>query len=343
MWAPSARAVSVVGDSPTRGMGACTRCARWARAGSGNRSSSTSASGARSTSPRPRRSPAIIALGADPFAFDVERPPETASVVNRPHHVWRDADWVAERRERDPLGEPISIYEVHLVLAAGSRSGTRRRPTASSARARGLSHRARLHARRVVARQGPTFQRLWGTRRTVLLAPTPRHGSPDDLRELIDRLHAAGIGVILDWVPAHFPATRTAWPTSTAPRSMSTPTRGRAVHPDWDATASTTVATRSATFLGSRALCLAREHHADGLRVDAVASMLYLDYSRNAGEWIPNQHGGRENLGAIAFLRAINARCYTRAIRARRPSPRRPRGPMGLAPDLRWRARVRLE
>ena len=215
-----------------------------------------------------------------------------------------------ERRvDGPPLRKPISIYEVHLGswrrnTLEGNRSLTYLR---ARRRARRLRHRARLHARRVPAGHGAPVQRVVGLPGDRRTSPRRRvFGSPDDLREFIDRLHQRGIGVILDWVPAHFPRDEFALARfdGTALYEHADPRRGS--HPDWGTLVFNFGRNEVKNFLLSSALFWCREYHADGIRVDAVASMLYLDYSREEGQWIPNEFGGNEDLEAVAFLKELN-------------------------------------
>ncbi len=257
-----------------------------------------------------------LVLKADPYAQEAEHPPKTASVVTRSRHVWSEADrgWLAERSASLALGRPVSIYEVHL----GSwRLNTRQenRPLSYLELADELSAYVRdmgfTHIELLPIMHHP-FSGSWGYQVTGYFAPTPRHGSPDELRQFVDRLHAEGIGVILDWVPAHFPRDQFALARfdGTALYEHADPRRG--AHPDWGTLVFNFGRHEVRNFLFASALFWLREYHIDGIRVDAVASMLYLDYSRREGEWIPNQFGGREDLEAVAFLKELNEVLYGR-------------------------------
>ncbi len=244
---------------------------------------------------------------ADPMAFATEKPPATASVVYESSYTWDDDEWVAKREATSWHAAPMSIYEVHL----GSwRMGLSYKQLAEElvdyVRENGFTHVEFLP----VAEH--PFGGSWGYQVTSYYAPTARFGSPDDLRYLIDRLHAAGIGVLVDWVPAHFPKDEWALARfdGTPLYEHADPRRGE--QPDWGTYVFDFGRTEVRNFLVANALYWLEEFHVDGLRVDAVASMLYLDYSREDGEWIPNIHGGRENLDAVAFMQELNATVYKR-------------------------------
>ena len=249
---------------------------------------------------------------ADPFAFHAETPPLRASIVWDLEFDWWDADWVLGRAERQALGAPMSIYEVHLgswrrVPEEGNRSLTYREAAPLLA-----EHCQRLgftHVELLPIMEHP-FYGSWGYQTTGYFAPTSRYGTPQDLMFLIDHLHQNGIGVILDWVPSHFPGDEhgLAFFDGTHLYEHSDPRKG--FHPDWSSWIFNYGRNEVRSFLVSSATFWLEKYHADGLRVDAVASMLYLDYSRKAGEWIPNQYGGRENLEAIHFLREMNTEIY---------------------------------
>jgi 1,4-alpha-glucan branching enzyme len=257
-----------------------------------------------------------LALKADPFAQETEVPPKTASVVFQPHHEWsgEDTEWLARRGEENPLGDPVSIYEVHLGSwrlnsLEGNRSLTYSEladELAAYVQDMGFTH---IELLPVMAHP---FSGSWGYQVTGYFAPTPTYGSPDDLRQFIDRMHEHGIGVILDWVPAHFPRDEFALARfdGTALYEHADPRRG--AHPDWGTLVFNYSRHEVRNFLISNALFWLREYHVDGIRVDAVASMLYLDYSRREGEWVPNQFGGREDLDAVAFLKELNEVLYGR-------------------------------
>ncbi|GAA0725561.1 1,4-alpha-glucan branching protein GlgB [Dactylosporangium roseum] len=242
---------------------------------------------------------------ADPLARQTETPPSTASVVTQSTYDWKDADWLTRRAERTPYEEPVSIYEVHL----GSwRPGLSYVELADQL-TEYVTDLGFTHVEFLPVMEHP-FGGSWGYQVTGYYAPTARFGSPDEFRHLVDRLHQAGIGVILDWVPAHFP--RDSWALA---RFDGTPLYEhgdwrRGEHPDWGTLIFDFGRSEVRNFLVANALYWCEEFHADALRVDAVASMLYLDYSREHGQWAPNQYGGRENLDAISFLQETNATVY---------------------------------
>jgi 1,4-alpha-glucan branching enzyme len=307
VWAPNAQAVSVVGDFcrwderrlPMRRLGASGVFELfvpgvWAGA----------LYKYRITGPRGE-----VRLKADPFAQAMELPPGTASRVAASSYQWGDGEWMAERAGRDLHRAPTAIYEVHLgswarVLEEGNRPLTYREIAP-----RLIEHVRRLgfsHVEFMPLAEHP-FTGSWGYQVSAYFAPTARYGTPDDLRYLIDACHCAGIGVIMDWVPAHFPKDDFALRRfdGTALYEHEDPRRGE--HPEWGTLIFNYGRREVRNFLVANALYWLREFHVDGLRVDAVASMLYLDYSRPAGQWVPNRFGGREDLEAVEFLRQLNA------------------------------------
>ena len=244
---------------------------------------------------------------ADPWAFATEVPPATGSIVTTSRHEWQDDSWIARRSGANPYKQPMSIYEVHL----GSwRPGLNYRQLATELTTY-LVDMGYTHVEFLPVAEHP-YGPSWGYQVTSYFAPTSRFGSPDDLRFLIDTLHRSGIGVIVDWVPAHFPKDEWALARfdGTTLYEHADPRRGE--HPDWGTLVFDFGRTEVRNFLVANALFWLEEFHVDGLRVDAVASMLYLDYSRKAGEWSPNEFGGRENLDAVAFLQEMNATVYRR-------------------------------
>ena len=245
---------------------------------------------------------------ADPFAFHAEVPPAQASVVWELDYEWGDADWMAGRKERQAVGAPMSIYEVHLgswrrVPEEGDRSLTYRE--IAPVLAEHVKKLGFTHVELMPVTEHPYYP-SWGYQTTGYFAPTSRYGTPQDFMFLVDHLHQQGIGVILDWVPSHFPTDEhgLAYFDGTHLYEHADPRQG--FHPDWGSYIFNYGRNEVRSFLISSALFWLDRYHIDGLRVDAVASMLYLDYSRKAGEWIPNRYGGRENLEAIELLRAFN-------------------------------------
>ncbi|MFS0912570.1 1,4-alpha-glucan branching protein GlgB [Microbacterium sp. 179-I 3D2 NHS] len=244
-------------------------------------------------------------LKADPMALSAETPPATASVVTASGHVWADGAWMTRRAATHAVAQPLSIYEVHL----GSwRGGLGYREIADPLIAH-VTEAGFTHVEFMPLAEHP-FGGSWGYQVSGYYAPTSRFGSPDDLRYLIDRLHQAGIGVIMDWVPGHFPKDAFALARFDGQPLYEHPDPRRGEHQDWGTLIFDYGRNEVRGFLVANALYWLEEFHVDGLRVDAVASMLYLDYSRKAGEWEPNIHGGRENLEAIRFLQEVNATAY---------------------------------
>ncbi|MGR8008202.1 1,4-alpha-glucan branching enzyme [Streptomyces hypolithicus] len=246
-------------------------------------------------------------MRADPMARRTEVPPATASIVTASHHVWRDQEWMGRRGDRPVHEAPFSVYEVHL----GSwRPGLTYRQLAEQLPAY-VSDLGFTHVELMPVAEHP-FGGSWGYQVTGLYAPTSRMGTPDDFRYLVDALHRAGIGVIVDWVPAHFPKDDWALARFDGRTLYEHEDPLRAEHPDWGTLEFDYGRPEVRNFLVANATYWCEEFHIDGLRVDAVASMLYLDYSREHGQWSPNQYGGRENLDAVAFLQEMNATVYRR-------------------------------
>ena len=245
---------------------------------------------------------------ADPYAQYTEVPPDTSSIVYTSKYKFRDAKWLRNRAGREHYRQPLSIYEVHF--------GSWRRNTEEDNRpltyremaeplANYVTEMGFTHVEFLPLKEHP-YGPSWGYQVTYYYAPSARYGEPDDLRYLIDYLHQRGIGVIMDWVPAHFP--KDAWALGrfdgSALYEHLDPRKGE--HPDWGTYIFNYGRNEVRNFLIANALYWFREFHVDGLRVDAVASMLYLDYSRKEGQWVPNQFGGRENLEALSFLKELN-------------------------------------
>jgi 1,4-alpha-glucan branching enzyme len=309
VWAPNARRVSVVGDfnrwdgrrHPMRGHPANGIWEIFVP-GVGE--------GARYKFEIRSRSGEPLALKADPyaFAFEAETPRTAAVVTSLDHHCWRDAEWMRRRARRPPHGSPMAIYEVHLgswrrVPEQGDRMltyGELAERLGAYVRDMGFTHVELLPV------MEHPFYGSWGYQVIGYFAPTRRYGTPEEFMAFVDELHRQGIGVILDWVPAHFPRDPhgLAYFDGTHLYEHADPRLGE--HTDWGTLIFNYGRHEVANFLLGNALFWLDRYHADGLRVDAVASMLYLDYSRRAGEWLPNAFGGRENLGALAFLRRLN-------------------------------------
>jgi 1,4-alpha-glucan branching enzyme len=314
VWAPDAARVSVVGDwndwTPGRDeLAARARSGLWegfaagATRGSRYKYHLTSHSG-RSFDK------------ADPFAFYAEIPPRTASRVWSLDFAWQDQAWMADRRRADALAAPIAIYEMHLGSwrnTGGEPEGAPRYRELAPQIAEYVLDLGFTHVELLPVMEHP-FYGSWGYQTTGYFAPTARYGTPQDLMFLVDLLHRKGIGVILDWVPSHFPDDPHALACFDGTHLYEHRDARQRVHPDWGSCIFNYGRHEVRSFLLSSALYWLDVFHADGLRVDAVASMLYLDYSRKPGEWIPNARGGRENLEAIELLQRLNTE-----VRARHP------------------------
>ena len=306
VWAPAARSVSVVGDfnnwdgrvHQLRSLGSS---GVWELFVPGIETGSRYKYEIRHGSEPPR-------LKADPLASAAEQPPANASVVFRSQYEWNDGAWLERRERTEAWASPMSVYEVHLPSWRLNSLEHNRSLTYEELADELAAYVVELgftHVELLPVMEYP-FSGSWGYQVSGYYAPTSRLGTPDDFRRFVDRLHQAGVGVILDWVPAHFP--RDDWALArfdgTALYEHADPRRG--AHPDWGTLVFNYGRTEVRNFLVANALYWLRVFHADGLRVDAVASMLYLDYSRAPGEWIPNRYGGNEDLEAIAFLRELN-------------------------------------
>ena len=303
VWAPNARAVRVVGDfngwdgrlHPMRSLGASGVWEVFVPGvGPGMKYKYELVT-----------AEATLILKADPFAFATLAPPGTDSVVFSSAHEWGDADWMASRERRHKPNAPVSVYEVHL----GSwRHGLSYRELADQL-PEYVERMGFTHVEFMPVAEHP-YAPSWGYQISAYYAPTARYGTPDDFRNLVDRLHQRGIGVLVDWVPAHFPKDTFALARfdGTALYEHQDPRRGE--HPDWGSLVFNFGRNEVRNFLIANALYWLEEFHIDGLRVDGVASILYLDYSREAGEWVPNEFGGNEDLDAVSFLKDLNTVVY---------------------------------
>ena len=348
VWAPNARRVSVVGDFcgwdgrifPMRGMGSSGVFELFVpeiKPGALYKFEMVTGEG-------------MIRVKTDPFAFKLEQPPGTASIVQAEGaYQWSDTDWMNRRASKghwDVLHEPVLIYEVHLGSWARVPEEGNRPLSYREIAPRLADHVSRLgftHVELLPIMEHP-FYGSWGYQVSGYYAPTSRYGTPDDFRYLVDTLHQRGIGVILDWVPAHFPKDDYALRRfdGTALFEHADPRLGE--HPDWGTLIFNYGRNEVRNFLVANALYWLEEFHADGLRVDAVASMLYLDYSRKAGQWMRNRFGGRENLEAIEFLKQFNETiraetpgCFTVAEESTAwPNVTKPANEGGLGFTFKW-------
>jgi len=305
VWAPTAASVAVVGDmagwDSGQPLGSAGNSGIWtgfvdgATVGQSYRYAVVSAKGTRLEK-------------SDPVGAATNEPPSTASVIAADAHEWADGEWMAARGERVAPGRPISIYEVHLGSWGRHLTPGRRfprydelaDPIADHVLAHGFTHVE------ILPLMEHPFYGSWGYQTTGFFAPTARYGTPTDLMAMVDRLHQRGVGVILDWVPSHFPMDDHGLAQFDGTHLFEHADPRQGYHPDWTSAVFNYGRPEVRSFLVSSALSWLDRYHVDGLRVDAVASMLYLDYSRNDGEWIPNRLGGRENLEAIDFLRQVN-------------------------------------
>lgn len=307
VWAPNARAVSVVGDfnewNPDSHPLAGSESGVWETSvgGLGRGSIYKYAVTPRGGGPRLEK--------ADPFGFHSETPPRTGSIVWDLDYRWNDAAWMSGRGAADPMSAPISIYECHL--GSWSHQGPQDYVSLAHGLVEHLRRTGFTHIELMPVMEHP-YDGSWGYQSTGYFAPTSRFGTPQQFMEFVDVMHQAGIGVILDWVPSHFAvdAHGLAMFDGTHLFEHADPRQG--YHPDWGSYIFNYGRNEVRSFLVSSAHHWLEKFHVDGIRVDAVASMLYLDYSRRDGEWIPNRYGGRENLEAVEFLRQLNASVYSR-------------------------------
>ncbi len=310
VWAPNAQRASVIGEF--NGWNASAHPLAPRADGSGIWQGSVPAA-ARGQAYKYR---IVSALGgytvdkADPFALFAENPPATGSRIWTLEYEWGDSAWMRDRRARNALDAPISIYEMHL--GSWKRGDDHRLPTYRGIAEPLADYVAGLgftHVELLPVTEHP-FYGSWGYQTTGYFAPTARYGTPQEFMYLVDTLHQRGVGVILDWVPSHFPADAhgLGFFDGTHLYEHADPRQG--FHPEWNSSIFNYGRNEVRAFLLSSALFWLDRYHIDALRVDAVASMLYLDYGRKAGEWVPNRHGGKENLDAIDFLRQLNEAVY---------------------------------
>jgi 1,4-alpha-glucan branching enzyme len=309
VWAPNASAVSVIGD--WNGWNADTHCL--APRGDESGIWEGTVPGVQHGQPYKYRITSHVGgyqvEKADPFATFSELPPATASRVWNLAYAWHDQTWMSSRAGRNGLSAPMSIYELHV--------GSWRRKEGRFLNYRELAHELAeylsetgfTHVELMPITEHP-FYGSWGYQTTGYFAPTARYGTPQDLMYFVDHLHAQGIGVILDWVPSHFPTDQHGLVYFDGTHLYEHADARQGFHPEWNSAIFNFGRNEVRSFLVSSALFWFEKYHIDGLRVDAVASMLYLDYARKEGEWIPNQFGGRENLQAIDFLRILNQAVY---------------------------------
>ena len=252
-----------------------------------------------------------ILTKADPFARYTEKPPRTASVIWDEEFNWSDQKWMKKRKKHNSLEAPYNVYEVHL--GSWKKKYDPYRPMTYGEMATEMVDYVKemgfSHVELLPVMEHP-YEPSWGYQGTSYFAPTSRFGEPGDLKYLIDSFHNAGIGVILDWVPAHFPADAWALANFDGTCVYEHPDRRKGFHPDWKSLIFNFERNEVRSFLISSAIFWLDRFHIDGLRVDAVASMIYLDYSRNDGEWEPNEYGGNENLAALSFLKEFNSAVY---------------------------------
>jgi 1,4-alpha-glucan branching enzyme len=346
VWAPNARRVSVVGnfnhwDGRTNPMRNCGPSGVWEIFLPGL------AEGELYKFEIISRSGALLEPKSDPYGFCAELRPRTSSVVyDIDRYTWKDAEWIAQRAKREWLRAPISIYEVHLgswrLDGADGKQWLTYRELAETlvpyAKTMGFTH---LELMPIMEHP---FDGSWGYQTVGYFSATSRYGKPDDFKYFVDRCHAAGLGVILDWTPAHFPRDTHGLAEFDGTHLYEHADPRRGTQPDWGTLVFNYGRNEVQNFLVSNALFWLDKYHIDGLRVDAVASMLYLDYSRKAGEWLPNQYGGRENLEAIAFIKKMNEMVHERfpgtltiaEESTAWPAVSRPTYVGGLGFDLKW-------
>lgn len=311
VWAPSAKSVSVVGDFNYWLEGDHKLNVRWDGSGIWEGFIPGVMPGAIYKYKIQSNHNDVKTEKADPFARRAEHPPKTASVVYATDYKWKDKKWMSSRAKYNALDTPFSVYEVHL--GSWRKTGEENRSLSYTELADELVAYVKkmefTHVEFMPIMEYP-YDPSWGYQLTGYFAPTSRFGYPEEFMLLVDKLHQAGIGVILDWVPSHFPEDAHGLGNFDGSHLYEHPDLRKGWHPDWKSLIFNYGRNEVRAFLISNALFWLDQYHIDGLRVDAVASMLYLDYSREDGEWEPNQFGGRENLDAISFLEELNKTVY---------------------------------
>ena len=312
VWAPSAKSVSVIGDFNYWIEGEHQLDVRWDGSGIWEGFIPGVGKGNLYKYKIHSHHGDIKTEKADPYARRCEHPPKTASVVWDSNHDWEDKAWLKKRKKHNAIDAPFSVYEVHL--GSWKRHTKENRFLTYEELADELVDYVKAmnftHVELMPIMEYP-YDPSWGYQLTGYFAPTSRFGYPEDFKLLVDKLHQNGIGVILDWVPSHFPEDAHGLGFFDGSHLYEHPDKRKGYHPDWKSLIFNYGRNEVKSFLISNAMFWLDEYHADGLRVDAVASMLFLDYSRNDGEWEPNIYGGRENLEAIAFMKELNEAVYS--------------------------------
>ena len=311
VWAPSARSVSVVGDFNYWIQGEHQLQVRWDASGIWEGFIPGVEKGATYKYKIQSNNNGIITEKADPFALYCEHPPHTASVIWDLDYKWKDKSWMETRKDNNSLDKPYSVYEVHL--GSWKRNAEGKFLTyleLADDLVNYVKETGFTHVEFMPVMEYP-YDPSWGYQLVGYFAPTSRFGKPQDFMFLVDKFHQAGIGVILDWVPSHFPDDAHGLGFFDGSNLFEHPDRRKGYHPDWKSLVFNYGRNEVRSFLISNAIFWLQQYHVDGLRVDAVASMLYLDYSRKDGEWEPNVFGGRENLDTISFLKDFNEAVYS--------------------------------
>jgi 1,4-alpha-glucan branching enzyme len=311
VWAPTAQSVSVVGDFNYWTQGEHNLNVRWDSSGIWEGFIPDISKGTLYKYKIQSNINGVITEKADPFALYCEKPPHTASVVWDLDYKWKDEDWMQKRHDYNALDKPYSVYEVHL--GSWRRAEHNRFLTyleLADDLVKYVKETGFTHVEFMPVMEYP-YDPSWGYQLAGYFAPTSRFGKPQDFMVLVDRLHQEGIGVILDWVPSHFPDDAHGLGFFDGSHLYEHPDRRKGYHPDWKSLVFNYGRNEVRAFLISNAVFWLQNYHIDGLRVDAVASMLYLDYSRKDGEWEANIFGGRENLDSISFLKELNEVIYS--------------------------------
>ena len=310
VWAPTAQSVSVVGDFNYWTQGEHLLQVRWDSSGIWEGFIPNLDKGALYKYKIQSNIDGIVTEKSDPFSLYCEKPPHTASVVWDLDYSWKDENWMQSRKEKNALDKPYSVYEVHL--GSWKRGNDNKFLTyleLADDLVAYVKETGFTHVEFMPVMEYP-YDPSWGYQLVGYFAPTSRFGKPQDFMVLVDKLHQAGIGVILDWVPSHFPDDAHGLGFFDGSHLYEHPDRRKGYHPDWKSLVFNYGRNEVRAFLISNAVFWLQNYHVDGLRVDAVASMLYLDYSRNDGEWEPNIYGGNENLETISFLKEFNEVIY---------------------------------